>query len=152
MTIHIQLRAAESADSDTVFRLAQSFATSFNVDAESFERVFNELLQSPDARLLVAMVDNDVVGYLLGFDHLAFFANGRVAWVEEIMVEPDQRRRGIGRILMAEFEHWAASRNARLIALATRRAGDFYRSLGYEESATYYRRILETEYAACNLP
>jgi GNAT superfamily N-acetyltransferase len=149
MTTRIQLRAAESTDRDVVFRLAQSFATSFNVEEESFGRVFNELLQSPDARLLVAMVDNNVVGYLLGFDHPAFFANGHVAWVEEIMVEPDQRRRGIGRTLMAEFEQWAARRNARLIALATRRAGDFYRSLGYEESATYFRRMLETEPASC---
>ncbi len=150
MTTRIQLHTAESADRDAVFRLAQSFATSFNVEAESFGRVFNELLQSQDARLLVAMIDNIVVGYLLGFDHPAFFANGRVAWVEEIMVEPNQRRRGIGRILMAEFEHWAASRNARLIALATRRADHFYRSLGYEESATYFRRMLETEHVAYN--
>jgi GNAT superfamily N-acetyltransferase len=148
MTTCLIIRVAESADRDAVFALAREFATSFDVEAANFGLVFDELMQSPDARLLIALVDNNVVGYLLGFDHPAFFANGRVAWVEEIMVEPDQRRRGIGRKLMAEFEHWTASRNARLIALATRRAGDFYRSLGYEESATYFRRLLETEHAA----
>ena len=29
-----------------------------------------------------------------------------------------------------------------LIALATRRAAPFYRALGYEESAAYFRKVL----------
>jgi hypothetical protein len=43
---------------------------------------------------------------------------------------------------MREFEEWARSRGSRLVALATRRATDFYLSLGYEESATYVRKLL----------
>ena len=31
---------------------------------------------------------------------------------------------------------------AKLVALATRRAAEFYRSVGYEESATYFRKLL----------
>lgn len=136
------IRIAAIEDRDAIFQLAQSFATSFAVEPEAFARVFDELLVSPDARLLVARVDGQIVGYLLGFDHPAFFANGRVGWVEEIMVNPDHRRQGIGRVLMDEFERWAATRQAKLVALATRRAGDFYRNLGYEASATYFRRLL----------
>jgi len=40
---------------------------------------------------------------LLGFDHHTFYANGRVSWVEEIMVSEDYRRRGVGRLFDEEF-------------------------------------------------
>ena len=43
---------------------------------------------------------------------------------------------------MTRFEAWAAARGCRLVALATRRAAAFYGAIGYEESATYFRKIL----------
>jgi hypothetical protein len=43
---------------------------------------------------------------------------------------------------MSAFEQWAAARGCALVALATRRAAPFYRALGYEESAVYFRRLL----------
>ena len=58
------------------------------------------------------------------------------------MVAEDMRRLGAGSLLMASIEEWSRGHQTKLIALATRRAADFYRSLGYEESATYFRRLL----------
>jgi GNAT superfamily N-acetyltransferase len=81
-------------------------------------------------------------GYLLGFRHLTFYANGPVGWVEEVVVRDQDRGRGIGRVLMDAFEQWAAAEACTLIALATRRAAPFYRALGYEESAAYFRKVL----------
>jgi len=43
---------------------------------------------------------------------------------------------------MAAFEAWAAEHGCALVALATRRAAPFYRALGYEESAAYFRKLL----------
>ena len=83
-----------------------------------------------------------MLGYLLGFDHYALFANGRVSWVEEIMVREDRRRQRIGERLMEHFEQWARSRESKLVALGTRRAASFYLALDYEESATYFRKLL----------
>jgi len=39
---------------------------------------------------------------------LAFYSNGLVGWVQEIVVHPDHRRRGIGKLLMNDFERWVA--------------------------------------------
>lgn len=133
-------RRAVAKDGPNVFLLAHEFATSFAVEQAAFERAFAELLTHPEAFLAVAEADGEVVGYILGFDHVTFFANGRVAWVEEIMVGDSFRRRGLGRLLMGAFEQWAVGREAKLIALATRRAADFYRALGYQESAAYFRK------------
>jgi len=136
------IRLAESQDGPALFTLACAFAASFIVEQAAFERAFAELLTHPEAFLAVAEVDGEVVGYVLGFDHLTFFANGRVAWVEEITVAEAFRRQGIGRRLMEAFEAWGTEREAKMVALATRRATGFYVALGYEESAAYFRKRL----------
>jgi len=136
------IRRAELGDCEAVFHLARAFATSFAVERSAFEVSFSALLESPDALLAVAADGERVVGYVLGFDHYALFANGRVSWVEEIMVAEDVRRRSVGRRLMDVLEDWARSRQSRLVGLATRRAAPFYRELGYDESAVYFRKLL----------
>ncbi len=136
------IRKAEAQDCTAVFKLAQAFATSFAVEQAAFERSFAELLTHSEAFLAVAEEDSEVVGYILGFKHLTFFANGRIAWVEEIMVGEVRRRLGIGRQLMEAFEAWAREQGGKMTALATRRAEDFYEVLGYEKSATYFRKVL----------
>ena len=83
----------------------------------------------------------DTVGVFGLGPHLSFYANGPVAWVEEIVVAGQDRGRGAGRALMSAFEQWADASGCALIALATRRAAPFYRALGYEESATYFRKV-----------
>lgn len=134
------IRRAEPSDKLAVFRLACAFATSFAVEQPAFEHHFDELLTHPEAFLAVAEASGEVAGYVLGFEHLTFFANGRVAWVEEIMVHEAFRRQGTGRKLMEALETWAKEREVKQIALATRRAVDFYGAMGYEESAAYFRK------------
>ena len=91
---------------------------------------------------MVAEFNGEITGYCLGFIHDTFYANGPVAWIEEIMVESSHRRSKVGHRLMAAFEAWAKENGAVLSALATRRAAHFYEAIGYEASATYYRRLL----------
>lgn len=146
LTPRFRIRPAEHADTESVLALAQAFTVSFPVEPVAFRSTFTELLTRPDTRLLVAVpqdpLDVAPLGYLLGFLHPTFYANGPVAWVEEIAVHESHRRSGIGAALMHEFEAWAVDHQARLVALATRRAAPFYRALGYEESATYFRKLL----------
>ena len=139
-----RIRPATPSDAGAVLEVATAFATSFRVDPGAFSASFERLLTDPDARLLVAAHPDDgrVVGYVLGFVHPTFYANGPVAWVEEITVEASLRGQGIGRALMDTFEAWAAERGSRLVALATRRAAAFYGALGYEDSAVYFRKLL----------
>jgi GNAT superfamily N-acetyltransferase len=138
----ITIRRAEPNDAEAVLSLAQAFATSFEVHPASFTTNFVAVFNAPGAFLAVAEENGTVIGYLLGFAHPTFYANGPVAWVEEIMVNPAHRRRGVGRRLMERMEEWAKEKECKLIALATRRAAHFYAALGYEESAAYFRKLL----------
>ena len=58
------------------------------------------------------------------------------------MVRGTDRHRGIGRELVGALERWAMDRSAGLVALATRRADVFWQAVGYEKSATYFRKLL----------
>ncbi len=138
----VKIRKANQNDTDIMFTLVKHFATSFMPERKSFDISLNSLVSEESAFLYVAEYNGEVVGYCLGFDHYAFYANGRVSWVEEIMVREDLRKKGIGRTLMSSFEDWARSRNSKLVALATRRAAHFYSAIGYEDSATYFRKLL----------
>jgi len=124
--------------------LAAELAQSFAFSQPDFDRTFPELLARADSCLLVADDAGVGVGYLLGFRHLTFYANGPVGWVEEVLVRDGHRGRGVGRALMEAFERWAAEGECALVALATRRAAPFYRALGYQDSAAYLRKVLGT--------
>jgi GNAT superfamily N-acetyltransferase len=137
----IQIRRATEHDAAAVGTLAGELAQSFALSREHFATSYATLLTTGDACLLVADGGAGPVGYLLGFWHLTFYANGPVGWVEEILVRREDRGRGIGRALMTAFEQWAAGRGGTLVALATRRAAPFYSALGYEPSATYLRKV-----------
>jgi GNAT superfamily N-acetyltransferase len=136
------VRAATADDSGAVHDLARVMAVTFDVDQRAFHRAFAELVTDEGAHLLVADVDDRVAGYLLGFTHPSFFANGPVAWVEEVAVAADLRRHAVGKGLVAEFERRARDDGCQLVALATTRAQRFYRALGYDEHAAYFRKIL----------
>jgi hypothetical protein len=44
---------------------------------------------------------------------------------------------------------WAKEQGAAYLALATRRADDFYRTIGYSESATFFRKVLDWPTQEC---
>lgn len=140
-----EVRRATAGDGDAVADLAAELAQSFNFSRAQFHLNYPALLAADGACLLVAADGRERLGYLLGFRLLTFYANGPVAWVEEVVVRRQDRGRGVGRALMSAFEQWAAGQACVLIALATRRAAPFYRALGYEESAVYFRKVLEDQ-------
>jgi GNAT superfamily N-acetyltransferase len=137
----VVVRVAVPDDRDDVWPLARDFATSFRPERAAFDESFATLLSAADTLLLVAELPGQGVGgYLLANSHTTFLTNGPVAWVEEVMVAESARRTGVGRRLMDRAEDWAQSIGAAYLALASRRAGTFYQALGYEDSATFYKK------------
>ncbi len=56
------------------------------------------------------------------------------------MVSESDRHLGVGSSLMSAAEVWAEAVPTAYVALASRRAGDFYRKIGYEDSAIFFRK------------
>lgn len=136
------IREASAGDVDGIYRLAQQFPRSTRLQREAFNRSLASIFADKSAWLGVAERETRLLGYCLGFDNPAFFANGRVGWVEELTVDSEFRRDGVGRKLMAGFEVWAHTREVQLITLVTRGTEEFCDSLGYERSGQCYRKQL----------
>jgi GNAT superfamily N-acetyltransferase len=83
-----------------------------------------------DGRLFVARDDESVVGFV----HLVWLAEG--AHLEELDVEPEFGRRGIGRRLVEAACDWARAQGCDAITLSTFREvpwnAPFYARLGFE--------------------
>ena len=138
------IRPAELADAEALFPLVRQFAMSYPTDQGAFERHFPLLLAADHADLLVAEVDRQIVGYALAFGLLTLFANGVVVELQELMVAPERRGQGFGRRLVEAVVERAEAAGAVEVTVPTRRARDFYLPLGFEETATYLKRTLQS--------
>jgi GNAT superfamily N-acetyltransferase len=139
----IAVRPARPADAESVFALLTAFATSYRPRREAFDTLYPRLTHPAGSGiLLVAEAEGAVIGYALAHRLLVLYANGAVCELQELMVEPAHRGRGVGRRLVAAVERYAADAGAAEVAVPTRRARDFYLRLGFEETATYLKRPL----------
>lgn len=139
------IRLAASADAHGVWLLVQDFAHTFAPDRDAFDVTFHSLVEAPQTLVLVAQQgDGSVVGYLLAHCRATFLANGPVVWVEEVMVAERFRRQGVGQALVTEVESWAQAQGSAYVSLASRRAGEFYRALAYEDAATFFKKPLDS--------
>ncbi|OQV22084.1 putative N-acetyltransferase 6 [Hypsibius exemplaris] len=69
---------------------------------------------------------------VVGHARLTFIiGKSGACFLESVVVDKSKRRKGLGRILMAETERFAKSRGYREFFLATHDAQEFYKALGY---------------------
>ena len=139
------IRLASNEDRSVIREMAAKLATSSVVTEEGFNSSFEKILRLPHMCLLVAETEGGIIGYALGSYYPCFYASSNVAWTAELFVESDRRKEGVGRLLMEGIENWAIQNNCSLNTLATRRAGQFYEALTYDETAGYYKKSLEVE-------
>jgi predicted N-acetyltransferase YhbS len=135
----LTVRPATRADANALFALLRQFAMSYTPDRISFQANLPKLLDSKRQVLLVAAEDERVVGYVMASGSMTLYANGPTAELIELMVEKTRRKRGIGRVLVEGAMAWARERGCVEVNVPTRRAGDYYGKLGFEETASFYR-------------
>ncbi|PAV29141.1 hypothetical protein CIL05_12120 [Virgibacillus profundi] len=140
MGIDVIYRKAKNSDREDLYVMAKKLATSFDVNEPDFSNVFKSLLDDESVDLILADKEQNLIGYVFVLHHPAFYANGIITWVEELFVIEEYRGKKIGKHLMAEAEKLSKERGSKLVALATRRADKFYKSIGYDESAMYYKK------------
>lgn len=134
----MHIRPADVTDADAVFELLRQFVTGYPARRQAFDRDYEYLLaQTYDGTdLLVADDEGAVIGYALATRFLVFYAGGQVCELQELMVAPEHRGRGVGRQLVDAVVARARTAGAIEVLVPTRCARDYYRALGFTEAAT----------------
>jgi GNAT superfamily N-acetyltransferase len=126
--------------------LAQLSGSAPWVEDPEARRVLEQILASPDRRLIVAEQHGQLVGSADAVCVPNLTRAGR-PWVgvENIVVDERARRQGVGTALLAHLCDWAAERGAYKVQLITGTANpgklDFYRRAGFEDRSGFRRYL-----------
>lgn len=115
------IRPATHTDIDILLQLLETLfgiEADFHFDAERQREGLRRMLESAPARIIfVAEVGGNVVGMCTAQEVLSTAEGREAAWVEDVVVFPAFRRRGIARALLQAVEDWAGSRGIRRLQL-----------------------------------
>jgi GNAT superfamily N-acetyltransferase len=111
----------------------------YQLDALEVRRRYNAVAQSGDHTLMVAEQDGCVIALCHAYARPALDKPPEVI-VQALVVDQASRGGGVGKIMMAAAETWAADRGFKSVALASHvsrsQAHVFYEAIGYRRAAT----------------
>ncbi|MGE5130484.1 MAG: N-acetyltransferase family protein [Sphingomonadaceae bacterium] len=142
-------RAARIEDLDQLVELlGVLFAqeTEFAPDAQKQRRALSRILGDASiGRIYVVREGEQVLGMCSLLYTLSTAEGGRAAWLEDFVVRPERRGRGIGRTLLAYAVAQAHAEGILRISLLTdaenERAQELYRSVGFSHSPMRAMRL-----------
>jgi uncharacterized protein YbbK (DUF523 family)/GNAT superfamily N-acetyltransferase len=139
------VRRARLGDCGALARLAGQLG--YPCEEGDVRRRIQKYFARDDMAVIVAELGGEVVGWT-SVEATPYFYLETCAELSGFVVDEGCRDRGIGRLIMAEAEAWAASRGLKLIRLRTNvvreGAHRFYERLGFERtktSHTYSKRL-----------
>lgn len=131
--MNIQIRQCEISDLVAIYEL-NARELGYDYPKDKTEEKLKQLLESDKDKIFVALIDNNVVGYIHANDYDVIYAP-HMKNIMGIAVSNDLRKKGIGRALLSAVEDWAQESGAcgvRLVSGAARTgAHGFYRHCGY---------------------
>jgi 8-oxo-dGTP diphosphatase len=129
------IRRARPDDEESILALLPLIPANAHMNAEDLRIAGLRFRESTALDVLVAVCEGKIVGFLV----LSFVPalTGLRAWLDDMAVDPEHRRRGIGRALVEEAIKWASQRGATHLFLDTSRgnpdAREFYHACGFED-------------------
>ncbi len=137
---NIIVREAAEADAELIVHFVRELAKFEKEPVETVRLTATEVLRdafglSPKFEVLIAEFKATPVGMALFFENYSTWTARPGLWIEELFVEEQYRRHGIGRRLLSEVARLARERSygrVELSALKWNPAIAFYRRLGFE--------------------
>lgn len=105
--------------------------------------MFERLLPREDSHIVIAEDDNIPLAVCVAYEIPKILDGNRRLLIEELVVRPEYRGRGIGSALLGYMERIALERDILYVKVATGtklRANRFYRKHGYDHFENSYRK------------
>jgi GNAT superfamily N-acetyltransferase len=151
----MQFRDANETDFEGCLPLLQQLwpslkITGADVEPQIFQeikKVFYQLLKNPDAKVILAEADGQIIGLLdLTFRETLFY-RGWTMIIEDLIVDENYRRRRIGTQLVRLAEEIAQRRSCHTIELNSdlyrKETHRFWEAIGYECKAYQFRKMIK---------
>jgi len=151
----MQFRDANEKDFENCLALLQQLWPTLKItDTENetqvvqeLRKIFFRLLKNPNTRIILAEADREIIGLIdLSFRETLFNQHW-VMIIEDLIIDNNYRRRGIGTQLVKLAEKTARQRDCRSIELNSdlyrKETHQFWEAIGYERKAYQFRKVIK---------
>lgn len=133
----IKLSPAEKSDLEFIYNCINTLEETV-FDRVNFNQVFDTVMASKDIFLFVIEHNDEEIGYMSIYIQTLLHHNGKVAEIQELIVLPEYRSNGAGRLALEFAKKFAQEKGCVLIELASNikreQAHKFYVSNGFARS------------------
>ena len=139
----VDIRAAHEEDIGRLVQLGRAMQeesprfSRMGYSASKVWSLFINLIANEDAVVLVAVVDGEIVGMLMGYVTEQFFSHVRSASELVVYVTPECRGGRAAVRMIQAFEMWAFERGAKEIQLGVSTEVDAERTVGFYQRMGY---------------
>jgi ribosomal protein S18 acetylase RimI-like enzyme len=139
-------RPAATKDEQVLLRMMRNLAEqepgAYFFDEPTVREVLRKFLMSPDLGQAWVFFEEEIpVGYIVLTSGYSFEYHGRDSFIDELYIEPQYRRRGIGLRAMQFVEERARELGVNAIHLEVDQgnaaAAELYRRTGYDDQARF---------------
>lgn len=142
----MKIREVQISDAEALQKINEE-SLRYQLPLDIVKTQLEALISSPTNQLLVAEMDNQVVGYVHVSEYICTYAT-KQGNVMALAVDQHFQGHGIGKQLMEEAEKWASSIGAEGVRLNSGEerveAHKFYERIGYEKKkyqASFHKKI-----------
>jgi GNAT superfamily N-acetyltransferase len=149
------IRNADQEDCESCLKLLyELWSPAYELDSirvgrlppEKLHRIYDCILESPNCEIVVAEKEGKVVAMMDLHFRETFFHGGWTLLIEDLIVDEDYRRQGIGQRMVGLAEEMALKRDCSAVELSSDlyREGThrFWESMGYDIEAYQLRKTL----------
>jgi GNAT superfamily N-acetyltransferase len=119
------VRRARPGDASYVFALVEQLG--YSPEHRSFDETFAQVVRHPEAAVFVASEGLKVIGYLAMSHRPQIRLGGRIAYIDELVVDDRRRGEGVGSALVDAALAHARGLGCKRVDLTTSRARPSYR-------------------------
>lgn len=149
----MKIRQANFSDSEQVFKLLSELKRSGYAEmgiefpgievTQEVRDMLNSCLERDDVYIVVAEAENKIVGLCVAYETPKIIEGRNRMLIEELVIDPEIRGKGVGSKLMESVEEIALQRKIKHIKVATGtklRANEFYKKCGYTHFENAFRK------------